>query len=276
MEDLVQTVLARVRELVVGLVEPYLSEGALAPVWSLACKVMHHDPLRGQDVEASTPEILADYLHLIGQDALLARMTEEGTLARTAEWLDQQIATFRGLIQTARTLFSDAWAAISPENLPSLLDTLPGLASRAVELFGSVTSFAATVLSQVVALIKDALLAKISERAQGMRGYRLLTVILGQDPFTGLDVDRNATNLIGGFITLLPGGEATFSQLSESGVLGTAISPATKASTFSSVVISQSSAADRMVCHRLPSWLDTYSQIAAIPRSCTSATNARA
>ena len=222
-DDLVQTIMTRVRELVVDLVEPYLTEGPLASVWGLARKVMHHDPLRGLDVDVPTAEILADFLRLIGQDALLGRMSEEGNPGHDRGVAGPAVRDVRDPgSDRAVTLFVDAWAAISPGNLPTLLDTLPGLAARAVGLFDSVTTFAAAVLGQVVALIKDALLAKISERAQGMRGYRLLTVIIGQDPFTGHDVDRSAANLIGGFITLLPGGEATFAQLSESGVIAEA------------------------------------------------------
>ena len=44
-------------------------------------------------------------------------------------------------------------------------------------------------------------------------------MILGQNPFTGEEVPRTAENLIKGFITLLPGGEATYDQLAESGVI---------------------------------------------------------
>ena len=47
-------------------------------------------------------------------------------------------------------------------------------------------------------------------------------MILGQNPFTGEAVPRTAENLIKGFITLLPGGEATYDQLAESGVIGDA------------------------------------------------------
>ena len=47
-------------------------------------------------------------------------------------------------------------------------------------------------------------------------------MILGQNPFTGEEVPLTAENLIGGFITLLPGGEATYEQLAETGVIGEA------------------------------------------------------
>ena len=221
-QAIADTIIEIVRAAVADLVEPHLTGGTLGPIWSLAKKVMHYDPLRAQPVDAPTVEILADFLHLIGKDDALAQMTERGTLQQTADWLDTQIATFRSLCESAALLFTDAWAAIQPGNLANLLDTLPGLAGRAVALFGSVVAFGATLIVKVLELVKSSLLAMLSERAHGQRGFRLLTVILGRDPFTDVDVPRSPENLIAGFITLLPNGEATYAQLAESGVIAEA------------------------------------------------------
>ena len=73
--DLPARVLAIVREAVADLAEPLLTDaGGSGRYWQLAKKVFHHDPLRGVPVEAATVDILADFLHLIGQDAALAQM----------------------------------------------------------------------------------------------------------------------------------------------------------------------------------------------------------
>jgi hypothetical protein len=221
--DLAGRVLAIVREAVLDLVEPLLTQDpTIGPVWTLATKVFHHDPLRGVPVEAETVDILADFLHLIGQDAALDQMRERGTLQETADWLDTQFETFLGLLDQATTLFSDAWAAIQPENLGTLPETLPGLAQREFALVVGVGAFAGTVLVKVVELVKHSLLGMLSDYAYAIPGFRLLSVIIGRNPFTGEEVPRTAENLIGGFITLLPGGEATYQQLSETGVIGEA------------------------------------------------------
>jgi hypothetical protein len=75
---------------------------------------------------------------------------------------------------------------------------------------------------EVLRLVKESLLEWLSRQAHDMRGFRLLTVIIGQNPFTGQAVPRSAENLIGGFISLLPNGEATYAQLAESGVIADA------------------------------------------------------
>lgn len=208
-----------VRAVVVDLAEPLLESETIKPVWDLTKQVLHNDPLRGVPVEAPTVEILAGFLRLIGKQDALEQMRERGTLQETADWLDTQVETFAGLVGQLGALFSNAWAAIQPANLPHLLDTLPALASQAFALIQGVASFAATVILKVLELVKTALLGWLSQYAHEVPGFHLITVIIGRNPFTDEVVPRTAENLIKGFITLLPGGEATYAGLAESGVI---------------------------------------------------------
>ena len=86
-------------------------------------------------------------------------------------------------------------------------------------LFARKLRFALTVLAKVLELIKDALLAWLSEYAHRIPGFHLLTVILERNPFTGEDVPRTAEILIKGFVTLLPNGEATYEPFPELEIL---------------------------------------------------------
>lgn len=220
--SIVDRVIEIVRSVVAEVAEPFLQRPEVKPVWDLARKVLHYDPLRGEDVDAPTAEILADFLRLIGQEQRLAQMTERGTLQQTADWLDTQFATFASIVGDLGALFSDAWEAISPQNLPNLPDTLPPLADRAIALVRRIAGFATTVIGKVLELVKQSLLGWLSEHAHSIPGFHLLTVILGRNPFTAESVPRTAENLIRGFITLMPGGEATYAQLAETGVIGEA------------------------------------------------------
>ncbi|MFI0806405.1 eCIS core domain-containing protein [Streptomyces echinatus] len=220
--ELVDQVIEAVRAVIAEVAEPLLQRPDVRPVWELAKKVLHHDPLRGTAVEAPTVEILGDFLKLIGKEQTLEQLRERGTLQQAADWLDTQFATFVGIKNDLVQLFTDAWRAIQPQNLPRLLDTLPDLAARAVALVRRIAAFTATIMAKALELVKQALIGPLGDRARRVTGFPLLTVIIGQDPFTGEPVPRNAENLIKGFITLLPGGDATYSQLAESGVIGQA------------------------------------------------------
>ncbi|WP_327256230.1 eCIS core domain-containing protein [Streptomyces sp. NBC_01244] len=215
-------VIALIRAAAAAIVEPLLETPQFKPVWELAKKVLRCDPLRDRPVEATTVEVLEDFLRLIGKEAALAQMKERGTLQKTADWLDAQAAAFTGILGELKALFRDAWAAIQPQNLPDLMGNLKSLAGRAFALAGRIGEFAGTVVGKVLALIKDALLGWLSQYVHKIPGFHLLTVILGKNPFTGELVERNAQNLIQGFITLLPDGEATYEQLAASGVVAEA------------------------------------------------------
>jgi hypothetical protein len=217
--DLVDQVLALVRRAVVAVAEPFLQRPSVAPVWNLAKEVLHYDPLRGVEVQVPTAQIIADFLTLIGQSERLEQMRQRGTLQETADWLDTQLATFRGILIEVGALFSEAWDAIQPTNLPNLLDTLPALADRAVGVVQRIADFGLTLIVKVLELVKKALLGWLSEHAHQVPGFHMLTVIIGQNPFTGDVVPRTPANLIKGFITLLPNGEATYDELEKSGVV---------------------------------------------------------
>jgi hypothetical protein len=221
-QQIAQRVIEIVRAVVASLAEPLLQTEPIGSVWRLATQVLHYDPLRGVPVETPTVEILAGFLRLIGKQDALAQMQERGTLQATADWLDTQLSTFSGLLAQLGTLFSTAWAAIQPQNLSRLLDTLPVLAQQAFALVQGVASFAVTVVAKVLELVKASLLAWLSEYANQVPGFPMITVIIGQNPFTGEVVPRTAENLIRGFITLLPGGAAMYDSLAESGVIGAA------------------------------------------------------
>ena len=221
-EAIVELVLDVVRRAVVEVVASLLEASALSPVWSLTTKVLRYDPLRGVEVEASTAEIIADFLRLIGEEERLAQMEERGTLQATADWLDTQLLVFSGLVIELGMLYLDAWAAIQPQNLPDLLMNLEALAARALDLVAGVGAFATTVILTILELIKDALLEWLGEVAESVPGFHMLTVILEENPFTGEPVPRTAENLIRGFISLLPGGDAMYDQLAESGVIADA------------------------------------------------------
>lgn len=218
-DSIVDTVLALVRSVVAEVVEPMLESDELGPVWGLTTKVLQVNPLTGEGVDAPTAEIIADFLRLIGQEQALDQMQQRGTLQETADWLDKQLATFSSLLAELGLLFSAAWAAIQPENLPNLMTDLASLAQRVFGFIGRVADFAETVFTKVVELLKHVLLGLLSDFAHDTDGFHIVTVILGKDPFTEEPVPRTAENIIRGFILLLPGGAAQYQQLAEAGVI---------------------------------------------------------
>lgn len=214
--SLIEQLIAQIKAVAIDFAEGLLDEN---PAWDLLKKVLHYDPLRGEEVEASTVEILTDFLMLIGKEQELEQMQERGTLQETADWLDTQLGIFLGLLLQLTNLFTNAWAAIQPENLPNLSANLEGLANQAVQFLQGLGEFALTIALKVLEIIKNALLALLREHANTIPGYHLITVMVEKDVFTQEEVPLTPTNLIHGFMSLIPGGEEQFQQMQETGVI---------------------------------------------------------
>lgn len=212
----VDQVITWIKEALIGVAEPLLAENK---AWSLIKKIIKYDPLRDEEVSATTVEILEDFLKLIGKETELEQMREKGTLQKTADWLDTQVGTFTSLLGELRGLITAAWDAIQPANLANIADNLASLATQAGGFLQRVWDFAAGVALKVLELVKESLLGWLSSQASSVRGYSLIKVIIGKDPFTQEVVPRTVPNLIRGFMSLMEGGEEQYAQMVESGAI---------------------------------------------------------
>ena len=212
----VDQVITWVKEALIGVAEPLLAENK---AWALIKKIIKYDPLRDEAVNATTVEILEDFLILIGKQTELDQMREKGTLQKTADWLDTQVGTFTSLLGELRGLINAAWDAIQPANLVNIADNLAALATQAGGFLQRVWDFALGVALKVLELVKESLLGWLSSQASGVRGYSLIKVIIGKDPFTNEVVPRTVPNLIRGFMSLMEGGEEQYAQMVESGAI---------------------------------------------------------
>lgn len=186
--------------------------------YDLFTKVIGHDPITGENVNAPLEEILADFLDLIGKQQEREEMQKRGTLQKTADWLRSKLAQFMGLLTQFGALVRHLWEAFSFESLHNPMGVLNGLIDEATALVKNVFDFASEVALTVLKFIKDALLGWLRTHAHGIRGYKLLTVILGKDPVTDTPVERTAVSLIGGFVELVAGPEK-FAEIEKSGAI---------------------------------------------------------
>ena len=218
------TFAGRVKDQIFTLIKDALMAGlkALAdafPGYPLLTKLLGHDPLTGEEVNSTTAEKIEAFLLLIGKEEELERMQAEGTIQETADWIDAELAALNFSFEEVRGLFETAWNAFSLEDIRDPM----GAFQRTVAIFTPFTTrvftFAGNVAIKVLEFIKTALLAQLSAYAREQQGFHLLTVILEKDPFTEEVVPRTTVNLIRGFMSLMPGGEAQFQQMQETGAI---------------------------------------------------------
>ena len=188
------------------------------PAYRLLTKILHRDPLTGEEVPATTVEILEDFLRMINANDELEQMRERGTLQRTADWIDGQLGQFMSLLDELGGIFQRIWALFSLETLRDITGKLEEIITAFTKFVQRVFTFASNVAIAVLQFIKDSLLSWLGTHANGIRGYRLMTVLLGKDPVTDQVVESNARNILSGFVELVAGPEK-FQEIEQSGAI---------------------------------------------------------
>jgi hypothetical protein len=183
----------------------YFAEEAYhIPGFRLLTIVLGFNPISRQSTDRSAANILRALIEVIpGGHLITQALDNHGVFNRAGAWVEAQLATLGDIgsdIVAGLRQFLDSlsWSDV--------LD-LGGVWNRAKNIFLSpidrLISFAGSVVSGILQMVKDAILRPLAALAQGTAGYDLLKALLGQDPITGDPVPRTADNLLGGFMKLI-------------------------------------------------------------------------
>ncbi len=174
------------------------------PGFRMLTIVLGFNPINMRSTDRSAANILRALIELVPGGRLITQALENhGVFTKAGEWVEQQLATLGDIgsdiaDSLRRFLDSLGWRDIF---------NLGGVWNRAKRLFTNpisrLISFAGSVVTGIMKLVKEAVLRPLAAMAEGTRGYDLLKAVLGQDPITGDPVPRNAETLIGGFMKLI-------------------------------------------------------------------------
>ncbi len=192
--------------------------------YPLLCVILGEDPVTGAIVDTNGANILSAILELGGEEGIQQRtqMQETGTFQKAADWIDRGIGVFSTLLETITNNFALIWSVVSIDALMHPIDKFNEIYNTFAQPVADVLQFMKDVAIVILKFIKDALMQRLSTWARTVRGYFLVTVIIGKDPFTDAVVDRNVENIIHGFMSLMEGGEEQFQQMKESGSIARA------------------------------------------------------
>lgn len=192
--------------------------------YPLLTVILGQDPVTEAEVERNGTNILNAMLELGGEEGVQQRtqMQETGTFEKAAAWIDRGISVFGNLYQTIRNNFGLIWSIVSIDTLMNPVEKFTEIYNTFAAPVRDVLSFVAETAVIILQFIKEVLMRRLSAWAREQRGYFLVTVIIGEDPFTNEVVDRNTENVIHGFMSLMDGGEEQFAQMKESGAIARA------------------------------------------------------
>lgn len=192
--------------------------------YPLLTVILGEDPITKQKIDPTGENILNAILELGGEAGKQQRdlMKETGTFKKIAAYIDEGILVFSNLYTKIVESFTTIWSKVTIDDLMNPSKTFEKIYTHFADPVLKVLDFVKRVAEEILKLVKEVLFKRISAEAKKIRGYYLVTVILGKDPFTSDEVPRTTENLIHGFMSLMSGGEEQFQQMKESGAIGEA------------------------------------------------------
>ena len=187
--------------------------------YDLLVLILGEDPITKAVVHPSGTNVLNAALKALGKRGtqIKKQMIENGIFDKCALWIDKSISLVFALVSDIGNLFTTLWEAISFDSLYHPVETFNELKLKFTTPIERIITFMTEAMITLVDLLREAVLGKLSAWAKKQRGYFLVTVLIGKDPFTRAKVQRNTENIIHGFFSLMSDGEAQFQQMKESG-----------------------------------------------------------
>lgn len=174
------------------------------PGFRMLTIVLGFNPINMRSTDRSAANILRALVELVpGGHLITQALDNHGVFAKAGAWIEQKLAILGDI---GSEIISGLKSFINSLSWSDIFD-LGGVWERAKRIFtdpiGRLISFAGSVVSEILKMVKDAILKPLAALAEGTRGYDLLKALLGVDPITGEAVPRTADTLIGGFMKLI-------------------------------------------------------------------------
>jgi hypothetical protein len=199
--------------------------------FDLLTVLLGENPVTKQKVDRNGTNILNAGLKVLGErgSQIKQQMIENGIFDKCVGWIDRSIQLVLSLISDVGNIFDTVWKLITFDSLFKPIDTFTEIANAFATPILRIVDFLKDAMIELLAILRKALTAALSKFARETRGYFLVTVLIGIDPFTQEIVPRNTENIIRGFFSLMDGGEEQFRQMKESGAIDKMTQKITKA-----------------------------------------------
>jgi hypothetical protein len=199
--------------------------------YPLLTVILGEDPITKTPVARNGTNILNAILEIGGEEGRQQRskMRETGTFDKAAAYIDEGIAVFGDLYRAITQGFSAIWDMVSINALMNPVATFQRIYNVFARPVARVLDFMLRVGREILRLVKEVMMRHLSEWARTVRGYPLVTVIIGKDPFTNEAVPFTMENVIKGFFSLMDGGVEQYNQLKESGAIDRTVGKITAA-----------------------------------------------
>jgi hypothetical protein len=183
--------------------------------------VLGQDPITGDHIERNGRNFIEAAFDIMpGGELLHRKLDEQHQLDAAAAWIDEQISRVESIVNGLFSNIERFFNGLGITDLGSPMDVLSDAANIVFGFIDRIIDFAVEAATELLEMIKEYLLTKIVDFIKEQtNAYALLTVILGKDPITEQEVERNGTNILNALLDL--GGEEGNQQRTQMQETGT-------------------------------------------------------
>ncbi|TVM02872.1 MAG: hypothetical protein CV087_08180, partial [Candidatus Brocadia sp. WS118] len=192
---------------------------AQIPGYTLFTVIIGFDPIRNSSVPRTAINLLRGLFGLIPLGVLLFdKLSELEIVERAFNWVNMELAKLDISLERVNRIIAQAWEDTDFRRLDLIEYNVGVIRRHLAPLYNDVLAFANSAVTTVLGMVKEALLNRLKSFAEGNPAYPLLTQILGRDPITGENVQRNLVVMIESFLQLI-GAEEELQKMRETGTI---------------------------------------------------------
>ncbi|MCW5608386.1 MAG: DUF4157 domain-containing protein [Nitrosomonas sp.] len=178
------------------------------PGFRMLTLILGVNPINMTRVERNVANTLRAVVELMPGGALITQaLDNHGVINRIGTWVQQRIDSLGITGRTIRAAIDQFLASLSWSAVFNLSGVWNDAKQILNEPINRIRAFAERLASDVINMIKEAILTPLARLASEVRGWDLLCAVLNRNPITNAVVPRNAETLIGGFMKLINQGE---------------------------------------------------------------------
>lgn len=182
----------------------FADKAAWLPGFTMLTFLLGFNPISLRSVPRTAANLLRALIQLLPGGPLITQaLDNHGIVERVAAWAEGQLSALGDVGASIRQSVDEFLDGLSWTDIFDL----GGVWERAKRIvtgpIDRIIAFGSSLIGGIIEFVKDAILRPIAGLVANTRGYPLLKAVLGFDPITGDAVPRDATTLIGGFMTLI-------------------------------------------------------------------------
>lgn len=172
--------------------------------FTLLTLILKRNPINGKTVLRTPSNMLKAAIELMPGGGLITQVLEShGLLAKIANWLVKQVSGLVKIYEAIKQSIKDFLNSLGVTDIARPGSVWRRAKKLVTDPINSVKAFIRSLVSGVIRIVKAAILNPLSKVLSKIKGWSLLTAVLGKNPITGKAVLGTADKLIGGFMKFI-------------------------------------------------------------------------